>query len=60
MNLEPLSDNDKAWLTEVQAIAMVDYAFLSPDQKRDLDRRWAEVPEDTKDDLRMQIELDLL
>lgn len=60
MNLEPLSDNDKKWLTEVQVVAMADYAFLSPDQKRDVDRRWADVPEWKKEDIRIEAEWDLL
>ena len=60
MNLVPLSDDDKAWLTELQVAARAEYAVLTPDQQRDIDRRWADVPEHVKEDLRTEAEWDLL
>lgn len=49
--------------TESQVIherAKAEYAALSPEAKAEVDKRWAETPEWRKEDLRAEIEFDLL
>ena len=50
-------------LTESQAIherAKAEYAALPPEAQAEVDKRWAETPEWVKEDLRAEIEFDLL
>lgn len=47
-------------LTELQVVVKAEYASLTEDEQRAVDLRWEDVPEHVKEDLRVEIELDLL